>query len=104
MAVSVSGGGLRNRWSRSSLFRSGEGRVGEEWRTRWVPDHLKKKKKIEVQEGSQLVNQGVAVFLDPLAIFTHTVMSIFYLVIRPRYVLACPLSCHVFCGRASRPF
>src|SRR5256885_14100135 len=48
MAVSVSGGGLRNRWSRSSLFRSGEGRVGEEWRSRWVPDHLKKKNKTSV--------------------------------------------------------
>src|SRR5256886_12024362 len=24
-------------------FRSGEGRGGEEWRTWWVPDHLKKK-------------------------------------------------------------
>src|SRR2546430_12511209 len=27
--------------------RSGERRVGEEWRSRWAPDHLKKKKKKE---------------------------------------------------------
>src|SRR5256885_8235499 len=29
---------------RGAFTRSGEGRVGEEWRSRWAPDHLKKKK------------------------------------------------------------
>src|SRR5256885_13362785 len=31
---------------RAAPSRSEEGRVGEEGRSRWVPDHLKKKKKI----------------------------------------------------------
>src|SRR2546430_14814007 len=32
--------------------RSGEGRVGEECRFRWAPDHLKKKKKTTGRVGS----------------------------------------------------
>src|SRR5256885_4362048 len=31
-------------WRVSAHSRSGEGRVGEEWRSRWSPDYLKKKK------------------------------------------------------------
>src|SRR2546430_14222294 len=35
---------LQDRVGRGGMLRSGEGRVGEEGRSRWVPDHLKKKK------------------------------------------------------------
>src|SRR2546429_9795471 len=47
----VSGGGLDFRTSKD--FRSGEGRVGEEGRSRWGPDHLKKKKR-KAREGARL--------------------------------------------------
>src|SRR5256886_7428830 len=32
----------------SRIIRSGEGRVGEEGRSRWAPDHLKKKKAMQI--------------------------------------------------------
>src|SRR3712207_9585349 len=37
------------------VFRSGERRVGEECRSRWSPDHLKKKQKIRISAACVLL-------------------------------------------------
>src|SRR5256884_8677822 len=45
---------LENERVRLTTERSGERRVGEEWRSRWAPDHLKKKKKLMQIQGLQI--------------------------------------------------
>src|SRR5258706_14341067 len=50
--VRVGAAGRRGKWKRPRrVIKSGEGRVGEEGRSRWWPDHLKKKKNSNVGRG-----------------------------------------------------
>src|SRR2546429_4559071 len=46
----ASAGGVASTCTAYARYRSGERRVGEEGRSRWAPDHLKKKKKKKNEE------------------------------------------------------